>query len=158
MEYLIPIILALPFRFGGSTFNIFGSEQLTRLFVRCAPWGVCLFYLTGGGWWYPIVYTALFYFGIAIAEFGSYRDLRDVGDWVSCTFRGILITLFAGYSVNFFGHYPFGLVVMLSGAMFSLGNYFGNITPSKIPNLNQGNEMGDIYTGLLVGLLWILLK
>lgn len=147
--FLIPFFMAALFRIRGSAFTIFGSEQLTRYLVWSLPAAFAEWFLFGSPWFMIPVYSATWFLGIIICEWGEWTSLVTFQDWIALTARGGLVTFFAGYPLNIW-EYPYGIYVMISGLTMSIAYWIGLKIPSKIPNLNQGREMGELLTGFFI--------
>lgn len=147
--FLKLLVAMAAFRIRGSTFTLFGSEQLTRLLVCALPWGLIWFFTVGGPLWALAVYVVGFFIGIVAYEWGPWTAVTDVTDFIALMFRGLVLVLIPAYVSNLFD-YPYGLYLAGGGMLMGVAYWLGKLTPSTIPNLNQGREMGELYTALLV--------
>ena len=154
-KLLISLTAGITFRLGGSAFTLFGSEQITRLLIRAAPWAILLYICTGGPIWLLPAYTIGFFVGVSAGPWGLWTNLASVGDWIAMSLRGAALVLLPAYLINFH-NYPLGFLMLFAGFSMSIAYWLGLKTPSTIPNLNQGREMGEFYTGLLIWAIFLL--
>ncbi len=155
--FLIPFIMAALFRLRGSSFNIFRSEQLTRILIWAFPCAITEWVLFGGPWWTVLIYTVGWFVGIAICPWGPWTGLKTVEEFIILSFRGMLVTLFAGYPLDLWS-YPAGLIIILSGLTMGIAYWIGQKIPSSIPGMSQGREMGEISTAFIIWAIIIVTK
>lgn len=155
--FLMPFFMAFLFRLRGSSFIIFKSEQLTRLFVWAVPCAITEWALFGGPWWTIIGYTIGWFIGIAICPWGPWTGLKTVEEFIILSFRGLLVTLFAGYPLDIWS-YPAGLIIILSGLTMGIAYWIGQKIPSSIPCMQQGREMGEVLTAFIIWTIIVVTK
>lgn len=145
------------FRLRGSSFTVFKSEQLTRLLIWAVPCGFTEWALFGGPWWTIIGYTICWFIGIIVYPWGQWTGLKTVEEFIILSFRGLLVTLFAGYALDI-GSYPAGLIIILSGLTMGIAYWIGQKIPSSIPYMNQGREMGEVLTAFIIWAIIVVTK
>lgn len=163
MIFLLPFIGAFLFRLRGSSFDVLKSEQLTRFLVWAFPSAIVQYFLFSVPWWIIPIYTLGWFLGVALNPWGPYTSLgRNPGtnpktDWFMMSLLGILVTIFPGLTLIYF-HPLQGVLIMLSGTLMAPAYELGFRTLSNVPNLNNGREMGEVYTGFSVWLCMVLAK
>ncbi len=78
------------------------------------------------------------------ADIGRDRDRPRLIEAVIMTARGLLMTAPAGAALWWLGYGPWFIP---AGCALGLLYELGHRTPSRLPNLNQGMEMGEVYNG-----------
>lgn len=149
----IGVISPILFRLRGSSL-IKLTDNETRLLIWSWPMAVAMWVVFGGKAWLIIPYMGGWYAGLTVAPWGVWTDLgqtdgKPIRDWLLLSVRGVLVNIFAG-GVLCLLSIKAGLTLALLGAFMSVAYKIGQLIPSRIPNLNQGREMGEIFTGLFI--------
>lgn len=146
MILLVPFIAAILYRLRGSALIPWG-DTTSRIFVWGIPMGIITYLMFGGPWWMYGVYSLAWFLG-TVMGWDPWTELTSAKDWFCLTLRGICVTLLAGgtlCTVTIKG----GIVLALFGAFTSVAYWIGQRIKSKIPNLETGRELGEVFTGFI---------
>jgi cell division protein FtsW (lipid II flippase) len=155
--WLLGIIVgAIGFRLRGDAIfhEITGRGAITaRIVCWAVPMG--LLSLSTVPWWASVWVTVGFFLGAALGWYGSLDLGRNEGDPVKdriiMTARGLVWTLPAALVV---WQFDIGnaIALMIIGLACPLFYELGYRTPSRIPYLRQGPEVGEVLFGAAIGL------
>lgn len=129
--------------------------------ARIVAWAVPVAILSG--LWYGLVWYLWIAMGVAAwlgtiaGWWGRSIDMgRREGTWAHdmmwITLRGAAWTLPCAAVLAYAGFWPGAALVFVSGALMGVWYEIGWRTPSTIPGLNQGPEVGEAVFGLMFGL------
>jgi hypothetical protein len=114
------------------------AVPMGALSLLTLPWELAL--LAGAGFW----------LGAIPGWYGS-LGLTGKKDYAIMAVRGVCWTLPA--AMAFVNDAPLNAVALLiAGALCPVAYHLGGLIPSKIENLRQGPEVGEVLFGALIGL------
>ena len=146
MIYFLPLLTAFLFRFRGMAKPYLGEHQgLIGMTLYVVPMSAIFMFM----YYVPtILYPVLVWLPVTL-PWGPYNK-----NWLALTGFGAVIG--APAIIMAVANPVAALVFFIGACTFGLVQYVASKIPSKIPNLNQGWELGEALYGFALGLSIIL--